>query len=278
MQIFKDIEVTRSFIQSEKRAQKRIGLVPTMGALHNGHLSLVRKSLAETDSTIASIFVNPLQFNNAIDLDKYPRTIDRDLEMLASAGCHSAFIPTAKIMYQKPTALSLNFGELEKVLEGKFRPGHFSGVGVVVAKFFNIIQPDFAYFGQKDFQQFLIIKQMVDDLNFPLQVKCGEIVREADGLAMSSRNTRLSSAERKLAPILYQTLSKTKELLSTKKLDEIRMEATKKLTASNIKLEYLELANQETLQLLQTHDKSIPSILLIAAYVGEVRLIDNILI
>jgi pantoate--beta-alanine ligase len=246
-----------------------------MGALHQGHLSLVAKSRKETESTIASIFVNPLQFNNPNDLDKYPRTIDRDLEMLDSAGCHSVFIPTSQIMYQKPTVLSLSFGNLDKILEGKFRPGHFSGVGVVVAKLFNIIQPDVAYFGQKDFQQFLIIKQIVEDLNFPIQLHSSEIIRESDGLAMSSRNQRLSREERVKASMIFKALTNAEGTVSHKKMDLVRKEAERELSESKIKLEYLELANRDNLELLQEYDSSIPAVLLIAAYIGEVRLIDN---
>ena len=278
MQIFRGIDATRAFITEEKKLNKRIGLVPTMGALHKGHLSLVSKSRIENELTIASIFVNPLQFNNPSDLLKYPRTVEQDLKFLKESGCHSVFIPAPDEMYKLPVSLSMNFGTLDKILEGKFRPGHFSGVGIVVAKLFNIIQPDIAYFGQKDYQQFLIIKQIVDDLSFPVQLKCGEIIREPDGLAMSSRNRRLSGEERVIAPMLYHTLLEVRKSLLHKSMAQLKEDVIKKTSKTIVKIEYLELANRENLQILQEYDNSIPSILLIAGHVGEVRLIDNMFV
>lgn len=278
MQIFRGIEATRRFISEEKKLSKSIGLVPTMGALHQGHLSLVAKSVHENDTTIASIFVNPLQFNNQSDLQNYPRPIDQDLLILKEAGCHAVFVPESAEMYKKPISLSLDFGDLDKILEGKFRPGHFNGVGIVVSKLFNIIQPDIAYFGQKDFQQFLIINKIVSDLNFPLQLKCEPIVREPDGLAMSSRNRRLSSDQRKISSTLYQILQETAIGLKENKLEELKRAAVKKSANLDIKLDYLELADRENLRILSQYDDTIPSILLIAAYIGEIRLIDNILV
>lgn len=234
--------------------------------------------MTQNDSTIVSIFVNPLQFNSPLDLSKYPRTLDHDLKLLEESGCQSVFIPPAEEMYKKPVALSMKFGALDNILEGKFRPGHFSGVGVVVAKLFNIIQPDVAYFGQKDYQQFLIIKQIADDLSFPIQLRCEEIVREPDGLAMSSRNMRLSKEERNLAPILYQTLLEVKKSLARKSLAQLKDEVIKKTLMASVKVDYIELATRENLQILQEYDNTIPSIILIAAYVGEVRLIDNMFV
>jgi pantoate--beta-alanine ligase len=278
MQIFKGIDSTQTFISEEKKQSKRIGLVPTMGALHRGHLSLVAKSKVENDTTITSIFVNPIQFNNPSDLSKYPRTLEQDLKLLEESGCKSVFIPAPEEMYKKPVSLSLNFGDLDKIMEGKFRPGHFSGVGIVVSKLFNIIQPDIAYFGQKDYQQFLIIKQIVDDLIFHVQLRCEEIVREPDGLAMSSRNMRLSKDERAVAPVLFQTLMEAKEALSQKSLAQLKNDVIKKTSRAGVKIEYLELAHRENLQILHEYDNSIPSILLIAAFVGDVRLIDNMFV
>ena len=278
MQIFRGIDATRAFITEEKKLNKRIGLVPTMGALHKGHLSLVSKSRIENELTIASIFVNPLQFNNPSDLLKYPRTVEQDLKFLKESGCHSVFIPAPDEMYKLPVSLSMNFGTLDKILEGKFRPGHFSGVGIVVAKLFNIIQPDIAYFGQKDYQQFLIIKQIVDDLSFPVQLKCEAIIREPDGLAMSSRNRRLSGEERVIAPMLYHTLLEVRKSILHKSMAQLKEDVIKKTSKTIVKIEYLELGNRENLQILQKYDNSIPSILLIAGYVGEVRLIDNMFV
>ena len=278
MQIFRGIDPARAFITEEKKLRKRIGLVPTMGALHAGHLSLVSKSMTENHTTIASIFVNPLQFNNPSDLSKYPRTLEKDLKLLEDSGCQSVFIPAPEEMYKKSVALSLNFGNLENSLEGKFRPGHFNGVGIVVAKLFNIIQPDVAYFGQKDYQQFLIIKQIADDLSFPIQLRCEEIVREPDGLAMSSRNMRLSKEERALAPILFQTLMEVKKSIPKKSISQLKDEVLKKTSMAGVKVDYIELANRENLQILPEYNNNIPSIILIAAYVGEVRLIDNMFV
>ena len=176
MQILRDIDSTQKFIQEQKRSNRKVGLVPTMGALHAGHLSLVSRCVKENDVSIASIFVNPIQFNNASDLEKYPRTLEKDIELLTGVGCHAVFCPSAKEMYATANAISIDFGNLDKVLEGEFRPGHFSGVGVVVAKLFNIIHPDVAYFGQKDYQQYLVISRLVHDLSFSIQLVCGEIV------------------------------------------------------------------------------------------------------
>jgi pantoate--beta-alanine ligase len=239
---------------------------------------LVKQSLNQTDFTIVSVFVNPLQFNNASDLEKYPRTFEADTELLQLAGCHAVFFPSTKVMYQTSAQVTLDFGTLDKMLEGKFRPGHFSGVGVIVSKLFNIIHPDVAYFGQKDYQQYLVISKLVQDLSFPVRLVCGDIVREPNGLAMSSRNQRLSPEEKKIAAILYQSLTKTKEWLYLRSIIEIRREVEALLSSQGIRLEYFELADRTNLNLMTHFDASIPSILLIAAYLGEVRLIDNIIV
>jgi len=278
MQILKDRASANNFIQNQKQAGKTVGLVPTMGALHLGHLNLVSQCRAENDITIASIFVNPIQFNNSTDLAKYPRTFDDDCKKLITVGCDAVFYPPAEEMYPAQPKLTIDFGQLDKVLEGEFRPGHFSGVGIVVAKLFNILQPDTAYFGQKDFQQYLIIKQLVKDLSFPVKLVCANIVREADGLAMSSRNQRLSAADRTQAALLHQVLQQTKADLALKSLELLKKDATAFLLLNNIQLEYLALANRETLEILTEYNPAIPAVLLIAGYLGEVRLIDNILI
>jgi pantoate--beta-alanine ligase len=276
MQILRDVTAAGHFIETQRRAGKSVGLVPTMGALHQGHLSLVSRCVAENDVAIASVFVNPIQFNNANDLLKYPRTLDLDTAMLNSVGCHAVFCPTPEEMYAYKPNLTLDFGYLDKILEGQFRPGHFNGVGIVVSKLFNILQPDWAYFGQKDFQQFMIIKQLVQDLSFPVKLVCAEIIREQDGLAMSSRNQRLSQAERQQAPIIYDLLKRTAQNLSLKSLTSLKEEAEKELSNAGLRLEYLALAERDTLKLLDAYSSATPVILLIAAYVGDVRLIDNI--
>src|SRR6478735_2463281 len=204
MEIFKEIGPLRAYLRSQKKGQSTVGLVPTMGALHTGHLTLIKEAKAENDLTVCSIYVNPTQFNNASDLAKYPRLLEKDSQLLKEAGCDVLFAPENSEMYASPSELKLEFGQLDKILEGKFRPGHFSGVGLVVSKLFNIVKPDRAYFGQKDFQQFAIISKLNEELLFGISLKAVYIVREEDGLAMSSRNLRLSSEERKKAIIFYQ--------------------------------------------------------------------------
>lgn len=278
MQILKDVASARQFVVAQKLGSKTLGLVPTMGALHAGHLSLMTRCCTENDVAMGSIFVNPIQFNNPTDLAKYPRTLERDVELLESVGCAAVFCPSAEEMYKTPATVALDFGALDKTLEGKFRPGHFSGVGVVVAKLFNILQPHSAYFGLKDYQQFLVVTQLVRDFSFPVKLIGCDIVREADGLAMSSRNQRLTPDERKQAAQIYQTLRHCKNQLLAKDLAELKTDAIENLLQSNIRVEYLELASQANLQTLSRYDSAVPSVLLIAAYVGEVRLIDTLIV
>jgi len=249
-----------------------------MGALHHGHLNLMGRCVVDNDLSVASIFVNPIQFNNSNDLEKYPRTLERDVELLKSVGCQVVFCPSAEEMYKTRPRISLDFGPLDKTLEGKFRPGHFSGVGIVVGKLFNIIKPDVAYFGLKDYQQFLVVNQLVRDFSFSVKLVGCDIVREPDGLAMSSRNQRLSPDERKIAGQLYHVLHQSRKQLSIKDFLIIKADAEKFLTQNNIRLEYLELAHRETLEIQSQFSPTTPSILLIAAYVGEVRLIDNLFV
>lgn len=277
LRIFEQTKPFRAFLQSQKKVGLSVGLVPTMGALHAGHIELIKISKAENDLTVCSIYVNPTQFNNASDLEKYPRTLGRDEELLKSAGCDAVFAPSNVEMYTQPSQLKFDFGTLDKILEGKFRPGHFSGVALVVSKLFNIVQPHRAYFGQKDFQQLKIITQLVTELLFDLEIKSVPIVRETDGLAMSSRNQRLNLQERKNAVVLYQSLTLAKQLLKEgKSIAEAKQAVKEKCEAMpNIKLEYFELAHAENL--LPTENVTDQTILLIAAFVGEVRLIDNLL-
>jgi len=277
MEIFKEITSLKAFL-SQKRGSVPIGLVPTMGALHAGHLSLIEASKKENGLTICSIFVNPAQFNNPNDLEKYPRTLERDLEMLKMAGCDVAFAPEAKDMYETEPTIKFDFGDLDKILEGKYRPGHFSGVALVVAKFFNLVQPTIAYFGQKDFQQFKIIQRLVQELKFDLQLKPMPILRESDGLAMSSRNMRLTDSERKKATVLFQSLTEANQLLlKGTSISEVKKAVKQKCESiEGVRLEYFELASIENLKSLESVTDN--AILLIAAYVGEVRLIDNLLL
>lgn len=276
MDIFKEIEPLRAFLK-HKWGTVSIGLVPTMGALHAGHLSLIEASKHENQLTVATIFVNPTQFNNPSDLAKYPRTLERDLNALKSAGCDVVFAPEASEMYRRPSTLKFDFGQLDKILEGEFRPGHFSGVGLVVSKLFHIVQPTVAYFGQKDFQQFKIIEKLVEELNFNLTLKRMPIFREADGLAMSSRNERLNSFERKKAVAFYESLLLAKQLLKEGKSVSVVKEAVKQNcnAVEGVRLEYFELVESDNLTLTET--VSDQTVLLIAGFVGEVRLIDNLL-
>lgn len=263
-----------------KHLQKnqQIGFVPTMGALHDGHLDLIRRSKESTDLTAVSIFVNPTQFNNPEDFEKYPITLEADLSKLAGEGVDYVFLPSVETMYPSPTKLKFDFGDLERVLEGEFRPGHFNGVGVVVSKLFHIIRPHIAFFGQKDLQQVGVINRLVSDLSIDLKIEVVPTRRERDGLAMSSRNTRLTPDERKSALMLYQTLEKAKiALLAGASWKDVQIQAG--IAFDNLpsgKLEYFELVHPETFLVYPKFDSSQLTSICIAAYIGNIRLIDNI--
>jgi pantoate--beta-alanine ligase len=277
MQIFMETGNLQTYLGQQKKKQLSVGLVPTMGALHQGHISLIQASRKANDVTVCSIFVNPAQFNNPADLEKYPRTLDADLALLQEAGCDVVFCPEVKTMYDRPSHMSLGFGPLDKILEGEFRPGHFSGVGLIVSKLFNIVQPDVAYFGQKDFQQYKIISKLVDELKFNVKLVCVPIMREPDGLAMSSRNRRLQPDQRQLAPLLYKCLVETRDgLLRGESFKKQQQRARDLCTSHGIRLEYLALAGKDDLELLTELKATGECILLIAAFVGEIRLIDNL--
>jgi pantoate--beta-alanine ligase len=277
MEIFKQIAPLKVFLKAIKMSHKTIGLVPTMGALHQGHLSLIEASKSRNSVTIASIYVNPTQFNNAGDLQKYPKTLSKDVEMLEKVGCDAVFCPDDKEMYAETSIVTFDFGHLDKVMEGKFRPGHFSGVALVVSKLFNIVQPDAAYFGQKDWQQFAIIRQLADELKFSLSLFSTPILREPDGLAMSSRNLRLNEKQRANASVFHKALIMARESLSSGKDLAIVKEKVKKMVEQTpeMSLEYFELADSKNLTLLNRVDKAIVPILCIAGYAGDIRLIDN---
>jgi pantoate--beta-alanine ligase len=247
-----------------------------MGALHPGHLTLIQTSRSQNSVSIATIYVNPTQFNNPDDLKKYPKTLEKDLSLLKNAGCDAVFCPDDGEMYAGSSLLTFDFGPMDKVMEGKFRPGHFSGVAVVVSKLFNIIQPNNAYFGQKDWQQFAIICQLVEELKFGLTLYSVPIVREQDGLAMSSRNLRLNQNQRANANVYYRALIWAKEALN-KGSDLNTVKRTVKDMVDQtpeMRLEYLELADRKSLNILEgNHDNK--GILCIAGYAGDVRLIDN---
>jgi pantoate--beta-alanine ligase len=278
MEIFYEIKPLRAFLKAKQRQQFTIGLVPTMGALHEGHLELIRTSRSQNDITICSIYVNPTQFNNAVDLEKYPRTLASDKEKLEKAGCDLIFAPSNEEMYQRKSEIGFDVGEIGSVLEGEFRPGHFNGVAQVVCKLFNIIQPSRAYFGQKDFQQYKVIEKLVDELQFDIQLTSVPIFRERSGLAMSSRNQRLNENEKASATVFYQSLLMASELLKKGEQiiavkDKVRQMCEAK---PNVKLEYIEWVDTKNLKPVQNVLDG--SVLLIAGYVGEVRLIDNLLL
>lgn len=253
-----------------------IGFVPTMGALHNGHLSLIDKSKSENELTICSIFVNKEQFNNSEDFNKYPINTDVDIKLLEKNGCDILFLPTSDEIYSEKPIIKFDFGHLETTMEGAFRPGHFSGVALIVSKLFNIVNPNKAYFGQKDFQQLAIIKQLVKDLSFNIDIVSCPTIREQNGLAMSSRNLRLSKSEQGEAALIYKSLEMTKDLLIKKPISEIKSELKNIFNNSNIDLEYLEIVDSNTLISINEYNIENETTICIAAHLGNVRLIDNI--
>ncbi len=277
MEVFTTVADLQNYIHNNKT--KTIGLVPTMGALHEGHLSLVATGLSENDLVICSIFVNPAQFNNPEDLAKYPRSIEIDLELLLKAGCHAVFTPSDQEMYPTSPLTIISFGKIASVMEGKSRPGHFNGVGLVVSKLFNIIRPNRAYFGQKDLQQVAIIKQMVQDLSIPVELAICPTLRDADGLAKSSRNLRLSGEERMVAHLIFQKLSEAKmELLAGREVKEVKSIFEAFFTSRpEFKLDYFEVANCNTLESIEIIGQKQQNAICVAINLGGVRLIDNII-
>ncbi|MGA0557816.1 pantoate--beta-alanine ligase [Larkinella sp. VNQ87] len=280
MQLYETITGLRQALDPQRKAGVSIGFVPTMGALHAGHLALVEASKARNDLTVCSIFVNPTQFNNPDDLARYPHTLEADCQLLEAVGCDLVFAPSVEEMYPGSPVLRLDFGELETVLEGAFRPGHFNGVGIVVSKLFNIVQPDRAYFGQKDLQQVAVVRRLIRDLGFPLELVRMPIVRETDGLAMSSRNRNLSPAERQVAPALHQALNKARAVLQEEgPIEAAKIAVNDYLQAySAFRLEYFEVTNAETLQPVEQLQAPGATALCIAAYLGQTRLIDNLIV
>jgi len=265
-------------MQKERKAGKTIGFIPTMGALHEGHLSLVEESRKANDITVCSIFVNPFQFNNKQDLEKYPRNLNADRSLLLAAGCDYVFIPEDKEIYPDGMpSLDINFGTLDKVLEGKFRPGHFKGVAIIVKKLFEIISPDNAYFGKKDYQQLLVIRYLVSVFQLPVKIHACPTFREADGLAMSSRNLRLTIGEREMAPLIYQTLCKAKEKAGHLPVKDLRKWAIKKINSNPaFKVEYFEIVDKINLHILESWKEKENALACTAVFLGDVRLIDNI--
>jgi pantoate--beta-alanine ligase len=267
------------YLQRQQNLQQRLGFVPTMGALHQGHISLIEKSVAENHQSICSIFVNPEQFNNASDLSAYPRTPEQDLTMLEQAGCSAVWLPDVSVMYNGKSRTGFSFGNLESVLEGAFRPGHFNGVGLILAKFFNILRPDNTYMGLKDLQQFLIVRQLMHDLDIRGNLVPCPTIREPDGLAMSSRNRRLSESERQQAPIIHKTLQAIADNLNASEFQQTIAHAIANFNDHcQAKLEYLEIASLPYLQPIAAGEIPKQVAVCLAAWFGEVRLIDNLIL
>ena len=258
-----------------RAAKKNIGFVPTMGNLHEGHLTLVREAKKLCDLVVVSIFVNPIQFGVGEDFDSYPRTLEQDSLLLADVGCDIIFAPSVEQMYgTQPRLTNVSVGKITDDLCGKSRPGHFDGVAVVVTKLFNIVQPDYAFFGQKDYQQLAVIRQLVQDLNMPLEVIGVPIVRAEDGLALSSRNGYLSKAQRAIAPTIYQQLQHAEQQLRAgERLSQVLANTSNQLTQAGLVVDYVE-ARQPNLQAIDQFNQDV--VLFVAAKLGATRLIDNL--
>lgn len=276
MRVIKTAKGVEEAVTQYRREGKTIGFVPTMGALHDGHLYLTDCAREENDVVVVSIFVNPIQFNDKKDLEKYPRDLESDIKLLQEHDVAVVFAPTVEEMYPEESDRKYEFGELETVMEGKFRPGHFNGVATVVHRLFDIVKPQKSYFGEKDFQQLAIIKQLVKNENIDVDVVGCRIIREADGLAMSSRNQRLSSSERKSSTLLYRLLQETQNQKMNRTVEEVKQYISESIKQSNFELDYFEIVDSITLQPVDEWDSSISIRGCIAAYLGNVRLIDNI--
>lgn len=278
MELLRKINELKSVLNSDRQNGLTIGFVPTMGALHQGHLSLVDRASGENDRVVVSIFVNPTQFNDLNDLKNYPRTLENDLSLLSSRSCDYVFYPEIAEMYPEPDTRKFNFGSLETVMEGKFRPGHFNGVAQVVSKLFSIVEPHKAYFGLKDFQQFSIIKNMVNQLKLPVLLVPCETVRESDGLAMSSRNALLTVEHRRVAPRIRTILQEAKLEAGAYSPEDVRHHVIEKINSvSLLRLEYFEIVDDLTLKEVSSWDEEGVKVGCIAVFAGAVRLIDNII-
>ena len=277
MKLVHTIQELRAELDIQRQAGKKIGLVPTMGALHEGHASLVRRAVAENEVVVVSDFVNPTQFNDKNDLLKYPRTLEADCELLEKEGAAYVFAPSVEEMYPEPDTRQFSYAPLDTVMEGKYRPGHFNGVCQIVSKLFMIVEPDKAYFGEKDFQQLAIIREMVKQMNLPLEIVGCPIVRESDGLALSSRNARLSEEQRKQALGISQTLFKSQEYAASHTLEETQKFVEDGIAAAEgLELEYFEIVDGMTLQKVASWEDTDYVVGCITVFCGEVRLIDNI--
>ncbi len=280
MMLFKKAGDIKNFLDKNREQGKTTGFIPTMGALHQGHISLLQAAKKSGVLTVCSIFVNPTQFNDSKDFENYPSTIERDIDELEKAGCDVLFLPTVSEMYPEGTknAKQYDLGYLETVLEGKYRPGHFQGVCQVVHRLLDIIPADQLYLGQKDYQQCMVIKKLVDLAKIKTAISICPTFREADGLAMSSRNVRLTAPDRKIAVKIFETLSNIKNNVKPGDLKPLQETAIQNLTAAGFKVDYAELANAKTLELMHEWDGKTEMVTLIAAFLHDVRLIDNMLL
>ncbi len=280
MILFKTTADLLAYIAGEKKKGNTIGFVPTMGALHNGHITLIDNSKKNTDITICSIFVNPTQFNQAKDFEKYPITLDKDIDLLEKNACDALFLPSVQEIYPDGLAKQPHYdlGYLETVLEGKYRPGHFQGVCQVVHRLLQIVQPHNLYLGQKDYQQCMVIKKLIELTNLKTSVIIYTTLRENDGLAMSSRNMRLNRAERKMAVRVAETLLFIKKEIKPGYIGNLKERATQYLAVENFKVDYVEIAGADDLIILDNWDGKQKLVALAAAYLNEIRLIDNMLV
>jgi len=277
MKTYSTIPEIKAFLNTQKMQNLTVGFVPTMGALHQGHISLIERAKKENDLCVCSIFVNPIQFNNPDDFNRYPVRTEKDITMLIAAGCDVLFNPDKAEMYPAPVNSKYNFGELEKVMEGAYRPGHFNGVAIVVKRLFEIIEPDNAYFGEKDYQQLQIIKSLVKKEKIPVNIVPCPIIRDVDGLALSSRNALLPAHERAVAPKIAAILNECSSLARHMSVSEVKSYVQSKIMAiSEFKLDYFEIAEAATLQPVCVWNESDHIRAFIAVYLDKVRLIDNV--
>ena len=280
MIVFKQAQQLMAELTNQRSKRFSVAFVPTMGALHQGHISLLEKANAPNTVIVTSIFVNPTQFNEAGDFDKYPKTIDKDVYKLEKAGCNILFLPTVTEMYPNGSMLQKTYelGYLDKLLEGASRPGHFQGVCQVMERLLSIVQPDRLVLGQKDYQQCMVISKLVSLTGAPIEILIGDTLREQDGLAMSSRNLRLSKDARTKAPLIYETLVWIKQQLKPGNLKSIKKQATDNLNEGGFKTDYVEIANATSLQIVDEWDGQSALVILVAAFIDDIRLIDNMLV
>ena len=279
MIIIKRTQKIKDFVSKLNLGGKKIGFVPTMGALHDGHISLIKKSKSQNSLTICSIYVNPTQFNNVIDLNKYPVTLESDIDKLEMAACDVLFLPSTDEMYLNDKVNEhYDLGMLEHILEGKYRPGHFQGVCIIVDKLLTAINPNTLYLGKKDYQQCMVINKMITDKKYEVRLEICDTIREPSGLAMSSRNLRLNEVERIDALKIIETLINIKKNIKPGNLEEIKIKATKYLTKNGYKVDYTEIADAATLEIISDWDGKAKLVALVAANLNNVRLIDNIIL